>query len=120
MALVVFSLRPFDRLTIVTYSSAAARAFPLRRMTSYRKRTALQVIDRLFYMGQADPFEGLKKGIKILEDHVHKNPQSSILHLFDSPTRPYWKCPFQSIGFMWGSDLALQMGPSCMNLNNSY
>ncbi|KAB5519008.1 hypothetical protein DKX38_023327 [Salix brachista] len=89
MALVVFSLRPMDRLAIVTYSSAAARVFPLRRMTSYGKRTALQVIDRLFYMGQADPIEGLKKGIKILEDRAHKNPQSTILHLSDSPTRSY-------------------------------
>lgn len=89
MALVVFSLRHIDRLAIVTYSSAAARVFPLRRMTSYGKRTALQVIDRLFYMGQADPVEGLKKGIKILEDRVHKNPESGILHLSDNPTRPY-------------------------------
>ncbi|XP_022714465.1 uncharacterized protein LOC111274074 isoform X2 [Durio zibethinus] len=89
MALVVFSLRPIDRLAIVTYSSAAARVFPLRRMTSYGKRTALQVIDRLFYMGQADPIEGLKKGIKILEDRAHKNLQSCILHLSDSPTRSY-------------------------------
>ncbi|XP_004486387.1 probable E3 ubiquitin-protein ligase WAVH2 isoform X2 [Cicer arietinum] len=89
MALVVFSLRHIDRLAIVTYSSAAARVFPLRRMTSYGKRTALQVIDRLFYMGQADPVEGLKKGIKILEDRVHKNPESCILNLSDNPTRPY-------------------------------
>ncbi|KAI9122716.1 hypothetical protein K1719_006556 [Acacia pycnantha] len=89
MALVVFSLRQIDRLAIVTYSSAAARVFPLRRMTSYGKRTALQVIDRLFYMGQADPAEGLKKGIKILEDRVHKNPESCILHLSDNPTRPF-------------------------------
>ncbi|XWS19251.1 hypothetical protein CRYUN_Cryun31cG0000200 [Craigia yunnanensis] len=89
MALVVFSLRPIDRLAIVTYSSAAARVFPLRRMTSYGKRTALQVIDRLFYMGQADPIEGLKKGIKILEDRAHKNTLFRILHLSDSPTRSY-------------------------------
>ncbi|KAH7546967.1 hypothetical protein FEM48_Zijuj01G0257200 [Ziziphus jujuba var. spinosa] len=89
MALVVFSLRPIDRLAIVTYSSAAARVFPLRRMTSYGKRAALQVIDRLFYMGQADPVEGLKKGIKILQDRAHKNPESSILHLSDSPTQSY-------------------------------
>ncbi|KAK9267584.1 hypothetical protein L1049_010012 [Liquidambar formosana] len=89
MALVVFSLRSIDRLAIVTYSSAAARVFPLRRMTSYGKRTALQVIDRLFYMGQADPVEGLKKGVKILKDRAHKNPQSCILHLSDSPTRSY-------------------------------
>lgn len=89
MALVVFSLRHIDRLAIVTYSSAAARVFPLRRMTTYGKRTALQVIDRLFYMGQADPVEGLKKGIKILEDRLHRNPESCILHLSDNPTRPY-------------------------------
>lgn len=89
MALVVFSLRPIDRLAIVTYSSAAARVFPLRRMTSYGKRAALQVIDRLFYMGQADPVEGLKKGIKILQDRAHKNPESSILHLSDSSTQFY-------------------------------
>ncbi|CAI0379028.1 unnamed protein product [Linum tenue] len=87
MALVVFSLRPIDRLSIVTYSSAAARVFPLRRMTSYGKRTALQVIDRIFYMGQADPSEGLKKGIKVLEDRAHKNPHCGILHLSDTPTR---------------------------------
>lgn len=59
MSLVVFSHR-----SIVTYSSEAAQVFPLRRMTSYGKRTALQVIDRLFYAGQADPIEGLKKGVK--------------------------------------------------------
>ncbi|KAF8409813.1 hypothetical protein HHK36_005892 [Tetracentron sinense] len=89
MALVVFSLRSIDRLAIVTYSFSATRAFPLRRMTSHGKRAALQVINRLFYMGQADPVEGLKKGIKILEDRAHKNPQSCILHLSDSPTRSY-------------------------------
>ncbi|KAL8229534.1 hypothetical protein R6Q57_014434 [Mikania cordata] len=89
MALVVFSLRPIDRLAVVTYSSAAARVFPLRRMTSYGKRSALQVIDRLFYMGQADPVEGLKKGVKVLMDRAYENPQSCILHLSDNPTRSY-------------------------------
>ncbi|KAL5981326.1 hypothetical protein ACLOJK_015381 [Asimina triloba] len=87
MALVVFSLRSVDRLAIVTYSSAATRVFPLRRMSSHGKRTALQVIDRLFYLGEADPSEGLKKGMKILEDRNHHNPQCCILHLSDSPTR---------------------------------
>ncbi|PIN20039.1 hypothetical protein CDL12_07275 [Handroanthus impetiginosus] len=58
-------------------------------MTSYGKRTALQVIDRLFYMGNADPNEGLKKGVKILGDRIHRNPQSHILHLTDSPSRSY-------------------------------
>lgn len=87
MALVIFSLRPVDRLAIVTYSSAAARMFPLKRMTSYGKRTALQVIDRLFYTGPADPIVGLKKGVKVLGDRVYRNPESCILHLSDGPTR---------------------------------
>lgn len=86
IALVVFSLRPVDRLAIVSYSSAAARIFPLRRMTSYGKRAALQVIDRLFYAGHADPVEGIRKGIKILKDRTHENPYSSILYLSDYPT----------------------------------
>ncbi|XP_052181280.1 E3 ubiquitin-protein ligase WAV3-like isoform X2 [Diospyros lotus] len=93
MALVVFSLRPMDRLAIVTYYSAssAARVFPLRRMTSHGKRTALQVIDRLFYSGHVDPTEGLRKGVKILGDRAHQNPESCILHLSDNPmtTRSY-------------------------------
>ncbi|KAL2495661.1 uncharacterized protein Fot_39418 [Forsythia ovata] len=40
-------------------------------------------------MGQADPMEGLKKGVKILGDRVHKNPESCILHLSDNPSRSY-------------------------------
>lgn len=90
MALVVFSLRQIDRLAIVSYTLAAApRVFPLRRMTSYGKRTALQLIERINYMSEADPIEGLKKGIKILEDRTHRNPDSRILHLSDNPTVPY-------------------------------
>ncbi|CAH9076513.1 unnamed protein product [Cuscuta europaea] len=90
MALVVFSLGPMDRLAIVTYSSAAARIFSLRRMTSCGKRAALQVIDRLFYVGpHADPTEGLRKGVKILGDRSHQNPHSLMLHLSDSPIRSY-------------------------------
>lgn len=86
MSLAVFALRPVDRLAIVSYSSAAARVFPLRRMTACGKRAAMQVIDRLFYAGHADPTEGIKKGVKILKDRAHENPHSSILHLSDYPT----------------------------------
>ncbi|KNA20966.1 hypothetical protein SOVF_047560 [Spinacia oleracea] len=88
IAQVVFSLRAVDRLAIVSYSSAAARIFPLRRMTTYGKKAALQVIDRLFYAGHADPVEGLRKGIKILKDRTHENPFSSMLHLSDYPNGP--------------------------------
>ncbi|RZR76274.1 hypothetical protein BHM03_00000958 [Ensete ventricosum] len=89
MTLVVFSLRPMDRLAIVTYSTTATRAFPLRRMSSQGKRAALQVIDRIFYLGEAEPAEGLRKGLKILEDRAHHNPLACILHLSDSPTQSY-------------------------------
>ncbi|CAL9089394.1 E3 ubiquitin-protein ligase WAV3-like isoform X1 [Musa acuminata AAA Group] len=89
MTLVVFSLRPMDRLAIVTYSTTATRAFPLRRMSSQGKRAALQVIDRIFYLGEAEPAEGLRKGLKILEDRTHHNPLACILHLSDSPTQSY-------------------------------
>ncbi|CAL9066102.1 unnamed protein product [Musa banksii] len=89
MALVVFWLRPVDRLAIVTYSITATRTFPLRRMTSQGKRAALQVIDRLIYLGEAEPTEGLRKGVKILEDRRHHNPLSCILHLSDHPSRSY-------------------------------
>ncbi|GMH31019.1 hypothetical protein Nepgr_032862 [Nepenthes gracilis] len=100
MALVVFSLRPVDRLAIVSYSSAAARIFPLRRMTAYHKQAALQVIERLFYAGHANPMEGIKKGIKILKDRAHKNPRSSILHLSDHRTsvRSYQNSTEMDIG----------------------
>ncbi|XP_059667077.1 E3 ubiquitin-protein ligase WAV3-like [Cornus florida] len=116
MALVVFSLRPIDRLAIVTYSSAAERVFPLRRMTSYGKRTALQVIDRLLYTGQADPTGGLRKGIKVLGDRAHKNPQSCILHLSDNPTAYYYmdmEVPFPVhqfyVGFGFGNSSGFVM-----------
>ncbi|CAI9087082.1 OLC1v1021062C4 [Oldenlandia corymbosa var. corymbosa] len=89
MALVILSLRPEDRLAIVAYSSAAARLFPLKRMTSCGKRTAIQLIDRLFHTGFADPSVGLKKGFKVLNDRVYRNPESCILHLTDSPTWSY-------------------------------
>ncbi|GFZ03374.1 hypothetical protein Acr_15g0019820 [Actinidia rufa] len=94
-----------------------ARVFPLKRMTSYGKRTALQVIDRIFYMGQADPIEGLKKGVKILGDCTHKNPRSSILHLSDSPTRSYHRIDMENsipihrfhVGFDFGTSSGFVM-----------
>lgn len=89
MALVIFSLRAIDRLAIVTYSTTATRAFPLRRMSSQGKRTALQVIDRISYAGGPSPFEGLQKGAKILEDRTHQNPIARILHLSDSPNHAH-------------------------------
>lgn len=88
MILVTSSLRPVDRLAIVTYSCVASRVFALRRMTSCGKRAALRVIDRLFYTGQTDPSQGILKGIKVLQDRAYKNPQCSILHISSSSYYP--------------------------------
>ena len=113
MALVIFSLRSVDRLAIVTYSAIAARALPLRRMTSQGKRAALQVIDRVFFLGESDPLEGLSKGVKILRDRTHRNPNSCILHLSDSPARSYLETNFAVhqfyVGFGFGSSTGFVM-----------
>lgn len=93
MAMVVRSLRPVDRLAIVIYTWDGARAFPFRRMTSYGKRTALLVVDRLLHAGQpvVDPTEGLEKAIKLIEASAHRNPHACILHLFDDiPSASYY------------------------------
>ncbi|KAJ0240542.1 hypothetical protein HA466_0221620 [Hirschfeldia incana] len=90
MILVTSSLRPVDRLAIVTYSCVASRVFALRRMTSCGKRAALRVIDRLFYTGQTDPSQGILKGIKVLKDRAYKNPQSGILHISSSPMSSFY------------------------------
>ncbi|CAL9755104.1 unnamed protein product [Musa acuminata subsp. burmannicoides] len=89
MVLVALSLRAVDRLAIITYATKATRAFPLRRMSSQGKQAAVQAIDRIIYVGEAEPTEGLRKSLKILEDRVHRNPLACILHLSDSSTRSY-------------------------------
>lgn len=99
MALVIFSLRAIDRLAIVTYSTTATRAFPLRRMSPQGKRTALQVIDRISYSGGPSPFEGIQKGAKILEDRTHRNPIVRILHLSDSPNHAHTSLELGDVPF---------------------
>lgn len=55
-------------------------------MLPHGKRSALRVIDRLIYLGPAaDPAQGIRKGVKILEDRSHHNSNCCILHLSDSP-----------------------------------
>ncbi|MQM01465.1 hypothetical protein Taro_034221 [Colocasia esculenta] len=116
MALVVFSLRPVDRLAIVAYSAVTAtRALPLRRMTSRGKRMALQAVDRVFYLGEADPYDGLKKGAKVLVDRAYQNPLSCILHLSDSPTLVFagpqrLEVPFPVHHFLIGFGLVASSG----------
>ncbi|CAN8267058.1 unnamed protein product [Cochlearia groenlandica] len=97
MILVISSLRPVDRLAIVTYSCVAS---PLRRMTSCGKRAALLVVEKLYYMGQRDSSQGILKGIKVLKDRSYKNPRCSIVHISTSPIRLYYPNSVMHMGFM--------------------
>ncbi|GFQ05994.1 hypothetical protein PHJA_002743400 [Phtheirospermum japonicum] len=93
MALVVSSLRPIDRLAIVTCPSPNAHACNLRHMTSHGKRAALKIINQILYTAgpQAeDPMGGLEKGVKALGDRAHGSPRSCILHLTNDPSRSYY------------------------------
>ncbi|KAG0464401.1 hypothetical protein HPP92_020470 [Vanilla planifolia] len=116
IALAVFSLRPMDRLALVTCSpTVATRAFALRRMSSHGKRMALQVIDRLFHLGEAHPGEGIEKAFRILEDRTHRNPISCVLHLSDSPVpraeeqQSPFKVHFFHVGFGFGGSSGFVM-----------
>ncbi|XP_078443619.1 uncharacterized protein LOC144713026 [Wolffia australiana] len=85
MALVVCALRPADRLAIVAGWGAPAKALPLRRMGQPGKRAALRALDRVFFLGSADPAGGLRKAAQILRDRTHRNPVALVLHLTDGP-----------------------------------
>lgn len=85
MRLVMSSLGPADRLSIVGFSSTPKRLLPLRRMTSQGQRMARRIVDRLV------PVEGhgtgvgdaLRKATKVLEDRRERNPVASVMLLSD-------------------------------------
>uniref|UniRef100_A0A0C9S905 TSA: Wollemia nobilis Ref_Wollemi_Transcript_2391_3432 transcribed RNA sequence n=1 Tax=Wollemia nobilis TaxID=56998 RepID=A0A0C9S905_9CONI len=83
MRLVISSLSPADRLSVVAFSSTAKRAFPLRRMVPQGQRAVRRVIDRLACSEGTNIADGLKKAAKILEDRRERNPVASIMLLSD-------------------------------------
>eukprot|EP01018_Ginkgo_biloba_P002291 Gb_01603 [translate_table: standard] len=83
MRLVISSLSPADRLSVVVFSSTAKRVFPLRRMVPQGQRAARRVIDRLVCSEGTNIADGLKKAGKILEDRRERNPVASIMLLSD-------------------------------------
>ncbi|CAL9052447.1 unnamed protein product [Musa banksii] len=92
MRLVVFSLGPGDRLSIVAFSAAAGakRLLPLRRMSRQGQRAARQVVERLVVVGGgaaargASVSDALRKATKVLEDRRERNPVGTIMLLSDS------------------------------------
>ncbi|WVZ83076.1 hypothetical protein U9M48_030256 [Paspalum notatum var. saurae] len=104
MRLVVASLGPADRLSIVAFSGAAKRLLPLRRMTRTGQRAARQIVDRLVVcaaaatataqgqeqqeQGQQPPSacvgDALRKATKVLEDRRDRNPVATVMLLSDT------------------------------------
>ncbi|KAA0035200.1 hypothetical protein IC582_028320 [Cucumis melo] len=83
MGFVIQNLGPSDRLSVISFSSAARRLFPLRRMNESGRQQALQAINSLVSNGGTNIVDGLNKGTKVLLDRKWKNPVCSIMLLSD-------------------------------------
>ncbi|KAJ4759946.1 Zinc finger (C3HC4-type RING finger) family protein [Rhynchospora pubera] len=91
--LVIASLGPSDRLSLVAFSGTAAkRLLPLRRMSRQGQRSARSIVDRLVVAagnapggvaGNACIGDALKKATKVLEDRKERNPVATIMLLSD-------------------------------------
>ncbi|KAK9124237.1 hypothetical protein Sjap_013839 [Stephania japonica] len=83
MGFVIQNLGPTDRLSVIAFSSAARRLFPLRRMTDSGRQFALQAVNSLISNGGTNIAEGLRKGAKVMEERREKNPVGSFILLSD-------------------------------------
>ncbi|KAK6938043.1 Zinc finger, RING-type [Dillenia turbinata] len=84
MRLLISSLGPADRLSIVTFSVSPKRMVPLCRMTAQGQRSARRIIDRLVCAGQGSSVgDALRKAAKVLEDRREKNLVAGIVLLSD-------------------------------------
>lgn len=83
MGFVIQHLGPYDRLSVIAFSSTARRLFPLRRMTDTGKQAALQAVNGLTSNGGTNIADGLRKAAKVVTDRKWKNPVGSIILLSD-------------------------------------
>ncbi|XP_014501800.1 uncharacterized protein LOC106762414 [Vigna radiata var. radiata] len=83
MRLVVSSLGPADRLSIVAFSATSKRLLPLRRMTAQGQRVARRIVDRLVVGQGSSVGEALRKATRVLEDRRERNPVASVMLLSD-------------------------------------
>nr|DAD43710.1 TPA_asm: hypothetical protein HUJ06_001940 [Nelumbo nucifera] len=80
---IIRNLGPADRLSIVAFSSTARRIFPLRLMSDAGRDDAVFAINSLVSSGGTNIVEGLKKGVRVLEDRRERNPVARIILLSD-------------------------------------
>jgi hypothetical protein len=83
MRFVIENLDPSDRLSVVAFSSAAWRLFPLRRMTASGQQQSLQAVNCLVADGGTNIADGLRKATRVVQDRHARNPVCSIMLLSD-------------------------------------
>ncbi|KAK1571878.1 hypothetical protein Q3G72_024374 [Acer saccharum] len=83
MGFVIQNLGSNDRLSVIAFSSTAHRLFPLRRMSDTGRHQALQAVNSLVANGGTNIVEGLRKGAKVMEERMEKNPVASVILLSD-------------------------------------
>ncbi|CAD5196932.1 unnamed protein product [Musa acuminata subsp. malaccensis] len=83
MSFVIQNLGPSDRLSVIAFSSTARRLFHLCRMSDSGRQQALQAVNSLVSSGGTNIAEGLRKGIKVIEERKEKNSVCSIILLSD-------------------------------------
>lgn len=86
MRLIISSLSPSDRLSIVAFSSYSKRLLPLKRMTTTGQRAARRIVEAMAVLeGSSNASDAVRKAAKVLEDRRHKNAAASIILLSDVP-----------------------------------
>ncbi|KAK7352954.1 hypothetical protein VNO80_18386 [Phaseolus coccineus] len=83
MRLVISSLGPADRLSIVAFSGTSKRLLPLRIMTAQGQRVARRIVDRLVVGQGSSVGDALRKATRVLEDRRERNPVASVMLLSD-------------------------------------
>ncbi|CAA0840743.1 Zinc finger (C3HC4-type RING finger) family protein [Striga hermonthica] len=81
--LVVSSLGPADRLSVIAFAAAPRRLLPLRRMTPQGQSAARRAVDRLGCSHGCSVSEALKLAARVLEERRERNPVASIILLSD-------------------------------------
>ncbi|KAK1421627.1 hypothetical protein QVD17_24108 [Tagetes erecta] len=89
MGFLIHNLGPFDRLSVVVFSSSARRLFPLRHMTETGKQETLRIIDSLVANHGTSITSALRKGAKVMMERKFKNPVSSMILLSDGQDSTY-------------------------------
>ncbi|KAK3022360.1 hypothetical protein RJ639_045311 [Escallonia herrerae] len=79
----VVELGPFNRLSIVAFSNNAQRVFSLNMMSDKVHEDETLALGSLTTSGRTNIVEGLKKGVRILEERKHKIPVATFMLLSD-------------------------------------